>query len=383
MANSHGASRTPSIPINIPGSSGRSIEDILNYNSLSPLGISSPSLRERSTQDHQSPVLPSSFSSRVGARLSPFNESTSWGTSLGRARHVVPVGSGAPWGARAVSNPGASSIANTRGQSSMSLSAMAMPNPVVGFEPRVVRGTVEHISGPEAGHQSHHRPASQRRDSMTSPTRSLRMSTGGTLSTSRQTPRRPSLGSVGSPHSPSSPFHGDWSTSSGAHGPVLHPVPPPPFLPPQYLQHSALHYLIHTEATAPNATPSNVRIIGERDNSLPTRLGVLRGTGNHQRDVTPITESDEDSETGAGAAGNITGRGRRRDTRSRTGNTYMSTDSVALSGDPLVLRLPSRWSDQDRNKFLTLTDDGRSLHFHGLHISQFQMFYLFFIIRPK
>jgi len=39
----------------------------------------------------------------------------------------------------------------------------------------------------------------------------------------------------------------------------------------------------------------------------------------------------------------------------------LSTFSIAAG---LTVILPTRWSDQDRNKLLTISEDGRSLHFH-------------------
>lgn len=45
----------------------------------------------------------------------------------------------------------------------------------------------------------------------------------------------------------------------------------------------------------------------------------------------------------------------------------VSAPSIAAA-DPTG-DLPTRWSDQDRSQLLTVSEDGRSLHFHSKHIS--------------
>lgn len=48
---------------------------------------------------------------------------------------------------------------------------------------------------------------------------------------------------------------------------------------------------------------------------------------------------------------------------------YAASRTVSASSivaDPTV-KIPTRWSDQDRSKLMTLSEDGRSLHFHSKH----------------
>ncbi|TDL28944.1 SPRY-domain-containing protein [Rickenella mellea] len=76
---------------------------------------------------------------------------------------------------------------------------------------------------------------------------------------------------------------------------------------------------------------------------------VLQATQAHRigRAFTPTSDSDEDSET----------------SRDRTSAGYVPS-SPFVSAQP-ILRLPTRWSEQDRHASITVSVDGRELHFHG------------------
>lgn len=317
-------SRSASIPI--PGASGRSIEDILNFNSLTPTtpaGTSTSPSRTRSQQPSTAAAatvreaLGRSLYSGLEATRPASTRHASASTSLGSARHALGGGSGPPWGARSVS------AAVPAGAMARSMTA--------GFEPRVIRGTSEH-NGAGNGASEPRPILAQRRSSQSSPSRRTgRMSTGGRapVQSLRPAPSSP----VASTHQVAGPGHGPPAAST-----------PVPFAVPSYIQHSALRDMIQTEP-APVATPAPTPSVDRTRNA-----SVLT-----QRDVTPITESeDDDSEASVGrgvrgALAPVRDRGRARERQ----NAY------AANVDP-VLRLPTRWNEQDRNKFLYLSEDGRS-----------------------
>ena len=75
-------------------------------------------------------------------------------------------------------------------------------------------------------------------------------------------------------------------------------------------------------------------------------------------------DSDDDSETSFNTFSRnmrIRDRGRGRDREPAT--TYAS--SIPLSSSTPIQRLPTRWSEQDRNGSLTISPDGLELHFNG------------------
>ena len=80
------------------------------------------------------------------------------------------------------------------------------------------------------------------------------------------------------------------------------------------------------------------------------------------RDVTPFTESDDDSESSTGFSRRPYAhreRGRARERRS----AYQG--SLPSAGLEPAINLPTRWNEQDRNKYLHVSEDGRNLSFHG------------------
>ncbi|KAI5120556.1 hypothetical protein M0805_000284 [Coniferiporia weirii] len=307
-------SRTASIPI--PGAP-RSIEDILNLNSLGsqPRTPTSPH-RERSLH----PVTRSLYSGLEGGRPSLAVRHASASTSAGVSRHALGGGSGPPWGARAVSTSSAPSGPGSFGGHSA----------FTGFEPRVIGG-----SGAAPAERG---GTTSRRDSHTptSPTRTTRVNAGGRPSahTSHSIPIR-------SHHAPApavasnSPY-GHHLLGSGA---------PTPFKVPSYLQYTCLRDLLQT--TDASSSP------------MPSRTATFSASG---RDATPFTESDEDSEPSTvflRKSYAYRERGRLRERQ-----TGYSASSAVLNADPVIC-LPTRWSEQDKQKYLQISEDGRNLQFHG------------------
>lgn len=303
-------------------------------------------------------------------------------------RNALGSGSSQPWGSRVVSASSAVSASGMVGSPSTIEAAgnvdgggdgdggggTSSPRSVVGFEPRVVRGP-----GTETGGSSNSRPASeqqgslphgvsvprsptQRRDSYssTSPTRSYRTTTGGSTRAlvSRSIPV--------SSHHTSSPTRA--ATASGTVSSSLiyrtntGTGAPTTFKRPSYLQYSAMRDLIHTDTSAPPVTAIPRTTI--RIESTPGQEVHLPPV----RDPTPITESDDDSESSTGHA--MRHRRDRHEHTARERGRLRERHSAYNASQPLapseeILRLPSRWNEQDRNKFLTISEDGRNLHFHG------------------
>lgn len=355
-------SRTPSIPI--PGASGRSIEDILNLNALgsppSPGGI--PGHRERSqSQQRALPAFQRALFSGIEGGRPPSTASVSVSGSPGgntgapvnvHARHASVGGSvhiagnasnGPPW----PSPRSASVTSSTPIASSYNTPIGVRTRSISGFEPRIVRATGSVPASAAASIPTPRSPV-HRRDSNapTSPTLATR-SSRGTLPVSRSIP---SSTGMQTPHthvamSSSVPYGG-----SSLHAVSTHSV----FRKPSYLQYSAMRDLIHADTAIP-----------------PIRAGslVAHGLGSG-RDVTPITESDDDSEGSTGLSRHHRSFTRRLEERERgraqhNANTYAAS-AVGNAADPMI-NLPTRWNEQDRNKYLTVSDDGRCLHFHGMY----------------
>ena len=242
-------------------------------------------------------------------------------SSVGSSRPSLLGGSGPPWGSRAVSTSATPTLPGNFG----------MQNALSGFQPRVIGGS---------GVTPSERNGASRPDShaSTSPTRRLgRMSTGGARSSpaARDIPirshsSRPGL-TVSSISSPYSLYHLGNGT-------------PTAFKRPAYLQHSALRDLLQTDV----------------ETSFPVQRSVSSlVTG---RDVTPFTESDDDSESSSGLtrrayAHRERGRARERKT------AYQASLPIA-NVDPMI-NLPTRWNEQDHHKHLVISEDGRNLSFHG------------------
>lgn len=140
--------------------------------------------------------------------------------------------------------------------------------------------------------------------------------------------------------------------SIGAAGPLFYrapssshhaPRPPSPqplpaaFAPPAYLAHSALRHLLQTEA-APTLPPSRYA----NPDASSTAPSVVWPHIKH-REVTPGTDSEDESPPP-------------RD--------LSLPPSVLISSSP-ILRLPTRWSDQDRYPSLSVSSDGSHLSFTG------------------
>ncbi|KLO05137.1 SPRY-domain-containing protein [Schizopora paradoxa] len=373
-------SRSASIPI--PGASGRSLNDLLNFNNLSPAPTTSApptSPRQERAQAQQRSIIGSrSFYSGLEGMRPPSTTATASSTpgrtvgtssSLGSAtsgpvRHPLGGGSGGPWAAsRSVST---SSTLLTGGaphhhQHRRTTSAQA-PRLIMGFEPRIIQGTPtgprdRHgaTSNPEVGQPGSPRSPVRRREShdgiSTSPTRALRISTGGTA------PRR--LGTLPPPHEVTEPGS-KVATQSNAVPQFVSQLPtggPVPFSRPTYLQYSALHDFIHTDEN------STARSVAE-----PNPLQFDARASSSVRDATPVTESDDDSESSTGYVSRVRRpsgiRGREAD-RGRLRERQHSYVNTTGTDEALVLQVPTKWSDQDRNQFLKISEDGRNVQFHG------------------
>ena len=346
-------SRTPSIPI--PGASGRSIEDILNLNSLgsptSPGGASASAHRDRDRiQQRASTAFHSSLYSGIeGGRPSSVASGSPGGnvafpaistrhTSVGTSTHAI--------------NQASSWVPSRSASVSLSYNAPVggATRTISGFEPRIVRGT---STPPVPEINTASRTSMQRRDSnaSTSPSRS-RLQSGGR--TSLPIPRSiPSAGGYSQNYV--HPPHSSANSSTVHHGAGGHNT----FKKPSYLQYSALRDRIHIDTTP----PPPVRAVSY----------VAHGLGSG-RDATPTTESDEDSEGSTSVLRRRTLSSRRQEDRERgraphNANTYAVSVTASTDTDP-VINLPTRWNEQDRNKYLSVSEDGRVLHFHGKRLEE-------------
>ena len=121
------------------------------------------------------------------------------------------------------------------------------------------------------------------------------------------------------------------------------PLPSIPFQRPAYLEHSSLKYLLQTEF--PPLLPlgrygHDVRVLNDDQNSRNVTHPYPR------RHRTPLIGSDDDGPF----------------TPPRDLPLLHPPGSNTLSP---VLRLPTRWSDQDRHLSLSVSPDGRELTFVG------------------
>ena len=120
------------------------------------------------------------------------------------------------------------------------------------------------------------------------------------------------------------------------------PLPSVPFQRPAYLEHSSLKYLLQTEF--PPILPlgrygHNFRVLDDDQNSWNAAHPYPR------RRRTPLIESDDE-------------------------DPFSPPRELPLLHPPSstlspVLRLPTRWSDQDRHPSLSVSPDGRELTFVG------------------
>lgn len=367
-------SRSASIPI--PGASGRSLNDLLNFNNLSPTttaGAPPTSPRQERPQQRSNTAGRSFFSGVEGMRPPtaatasptpgrPVGTSTSLGSTSGPVRHPLGGGSGGPWAAsRSVSSSSTLITGGAPPHQHRRTSSAQIPRLITGFEPRIIQGTPtgprdRHgtTSTPEVGQPGSPRSPVRRREShdgvSTSPTRAYRMSTGGPL------PR--SLRTLPPQHEISEPGAKAIAPSSTIQHHISQPPTggPVPFSRPSYLQYSALRDFIHTDENSLTRT-------GTESNPLHSEI---QASTSSVRDATPVTESDDDSESSSGYLprvrrpmsfrGREVDRGRLRERQ----HAYVNPADEAL-----VLQVPTKWNDKDRNQFLKVSEDGRNVHFHG------------------
>lgn len=114
------------------------------------------------------------------------------------------------------------------------------------------------------------------------------------------------------------------------------PAPPVSFPRPAYLEHSSLRHLLRTEAPPSRNADGNM---GEIDFFI-NRPNTSRSS------MSPQTDSDDESNISVP-----------RDLPPTLPHV------VVASSD--TLRLPTRWSEQDRSPYLSVSADGRDLTYHG------------------
>ncbi|KAI0044360.1 hypothetical protein FA95DRAFT_262129 [Auriscalpium vulgare] len=156
--------------------------------------------------------------------------------------------------------------------------------------------------------------------------------------------RRPSAGAA----SLRSPSHRTFS--HGLPGPSLPnytpQVAPAPFPRPGYLEHSALRHLLQTELP-PQLPPSRYAQPAPTTPAYTLRL--------EHAAVTPSSDSDEDSNGSPPPPPRPT----------PASATRPVSDATAMVGSSPVFRLPTRWSEQDRHTYLSVSADGRELNYNG------------------
>lgn len=125
------------------------------------------------------------------------------------------------------------------------------------------------------------------------------------------------------------------------------PLPSVPFQRPAYLEHSSLKHLLQTEfppLLPPGRYGHDVAIPDDEQNS---RNVVTHPYPRQRR--TPLIESDDEDPF----------------TPPRELPPLVSTHPPSTNTLSPVLRLPTRWSDQDRHQSLSVSPDGRELAFVG------------------
>jgi|SRR6266446_8018664 len=165
-----------------------------------------------------------------------------------------------------------------------------------------------------------------------SPTRTRRLSAGP------MSLRQPNL------HRPGSHTH---TTLSSPHL-ALHQSPPP-FPRPLYLNHSSLRHLLQTELP-PNLPPSRY-----------TQSTIYPFVPRPQpTSITPalIDDSDAESTTASPPPG-------LPPSPPTSASAKPPSETVTLVSSSPVFRLPTRWSEQDRHTYLSVSADGRELTYHG------------------
>ncbi|KAF8272346.1 hypothetical protein EI94DRAFT_1656163 [Lactarius quietus] len=130
---------------------------------------------------------------------------------------------------------------------------------------------------------------------------------------------------------------------------ALHQAPAP-FPRPPYLEHSSLRHLLQTELP-PNLPPSRY-----------TQSTIYPFVPRHQRtSVTPalIDDSDAESTTESPPPPGLPA------SPPTPAGARPLNESVTLVGSSPVFRLPTRWSEQDRHPYLSVSADGKELTYHG------------------
>jgi len=126
----------------------------------------------------------------------------------------------------------------------------------------------------------------------------------------------------------------------------ISPLPSVPFQRPAYLEHSSLKHLLQTEfppLLPPGRYGRDVGVLDDDQNSRNVTHPYPR------RRRTPLIESDDEDPF----------------TPPRELLPLVSTHPPSGNTLSPVLRLPTRWSDQDRHLSLTVSPDGRELTFAG------------------
>ncbi|GBE78657.1 SPRY-domain-containing protein [Sparassis crispa] len=304
-------SRSASIPIPASSSAAaRTLENVISMPFSNPTGSAPVPVRPRLTS-----TISRSPDNRRTVAASPV--------------HTSPTRSIAGSYSSAVSLLGRGGTAARPGSNATSSTA-----PVPTFQPRIIRATSSPGSGPRDPACLPPLPASP------SQPRPRRLSTiARTASTPAiaRTHRQP-LSSTLLPQSSSllpPPAHSHTHTHTHAQANA--------FPRPAYLEYSSLRGFLHTES-GPSLPPRHPPPASDRRTpSPPTVYPYLR------RELTPVADSDRESTASPPPAASAT------------------TPSAAvgvLAANP-VLRLPTRWSDQDRLPTLSVSADGRELTFSG------------------
>lgn len=230
------------------------------------------------------------------------------------------------------------------------LSAQTSPRPSMGasirptsvttahYEPRIIRANVPRTVDTSPSLPTARGPT-QRRPSIPPSPGAGAGPPGRRASASWAHPRRPSL--AHGVH-PSSDLLGGLADAAHAHAVA--------FAPPAYLDHSALRHFLHTDTPSPpSAVASPIVGPGEPGASSsgpPLSFAAPWGA----REPTPMTDSDEEGSADLATTG--------------TRTTPAPVSHGVPSGRP-VLRLPTVWSEQDRNPALSVSANGRDLSYHG------------------
>ena len=126
--------------------------------------------------------------------------------------------------------------------------------------------------------------------------------------------------------------------------------PPAPFPRPPYLEHSSLRHLLQTELP-PNLPPSR----------YPQSTIYPFVPRQQHTSVTPalVDDSDVESTTASPPPPGLPS------SPPPSAGARSPNESVTLVGSSPVFRLPTRWSEQDRHPYLSVSADGKELTYHG------------------